>query len=86
MWQSSTIVYHVYLVADLNVKLLFWIIYKNVPVFDLTVLWEYLGLYIGPSAHPPPLPKKQEEWEKGETLRTANIKQVRLYDFTKENR
>ena len=57
---------------------------------------QYLGLYIGPSpAPPPPTPskkknkekkRKQGEGKKGETLRTANIKQVRLYDFTKENR
>ena len=40
MRQNKKIVYHVYLVADLNVKFLFWIIYKNVPVLDLTVLWD----------------------------------------------
>ena len=57
MWQSKTTVYHVYLVADLNVKLLFWIIYKNVPVWILRSCETiFRSLYRAVPTPPPPPP------------------------------
>ena len=59
MSQSKTIVYQVYLVADLTVKLLLKKKKKK---------------------------KNREKVKREKPSGTANIKQVRLYYFTKENR